>query len=259
MTNESGKHSALRQTDDGSFELVSEDLHEISESEASFADEVSEPRSDEPTQKGGSSRIVLIGAAAVAVLAIVAAIAWGFTGSSDEEPTVEEPEEPAGFRPYAGGPESDEQSAPRREAVAARPEPEPESDQIEEPDEVEEDPGWELSENGIVVEDEGVPDEEEEVEEITEDEEIPPDVLSAAREVEQAPKVRGDRRLEALRDLQGALPSPNTPAVGLGKTPNIYGNVRKRPVRKIDPSTGTLKAIDTDAVGESDSEEGPVE
>jgi hypothetical protein len=251
VTNDSGKHSALRQTGEGSFELVTDDegLHEISESEASFAEET--PPKAAAESSSGPSRLVFVVAGVIAAVVVAIAVGWALSGSSDDDSaTGEAAEEPAGFKPYAGGPEEEQPTRRRQpEIAAAEAEEEPEPSEEETADE--EDPGWELSDDGIVVEDEGEPDEEEQVEEITEDEEIPPEVLAEAKEeLKNSPRIRDQKRLETIRQIGERIPSPNAPS--LGKTPSIYGNVRKPKVRRIDPSTGTLKTVQTDDEGPAD-------
>jgi hypothetical protein len=244
VTNDSGKHGALRQTGDGSFEfVVDEGLLEIAEDPSSSAEPETSTTTSEARQRGGSSRGPILAIGGIAVLALVAAISWAFLQSGDEDAGTDASRETAGFKPYAGGAESDSRpNTPRPEPRVAAAEPEEPEESADEVIEEEEDPGWELSESGIVVEDEGVPDEE--VEEITEDEEIPPDVLAQERPEPEEADPQKQRRLDALRNLGSAIPSPNAPS--LGKTPSIFG---RKPIRAIDPATGNLRKMEDQAAG----------
>lgn len=239
---DSGKHSALRQTDDGSFELVldREGLQEVSEEEVSFA-EVTAP---EPLPRtGASSRVLAFSVLGVVALLALTAIGWFALSPGDA--ADEEPSEVAGFKPYVGGEADDsskKQSAARRArlaAIAGAEEPAEEvveevveEEFVEEVAEITEDePGWELSEqaeDGVLVEVEGTDAAADDGGEVAEP---------------TGPSLMSQKRFDALRrgDIGRKIQAPRVPALN-GANP-LSG--KRLPIRNLKPAP----------MGEDDSED----
>lgn len=250
---DSGRHSALRQTEDGTFEIVFEaNVTEVAEDDVNLAEEESgpQPRAAEPR---ASNRVMLFSAAGVAVLTIVAAIGW--LALSPGDGGKDGAEQVTGFRPYGGGAEPDSESAAeaaaarraRLAAAAAAVDDEEPADPNAVVDEItESEPGWELieaAESDVVVVDEGIPPVAgvevvqvvEEDEQIVEEGEIveTDDAIDAGFDSEAARTFNARGNLEALRkqDFGRDLQAPRVPA--LGTNPLATERLRQLPLRNI--------------------------
>ena len=160
---DTGKHSALRQTSDGSFEIVFDSgpgLHEISEDAVSSVVEAIESPEPRP-RTGPSKRVLALAAGGIGALVLIASVGWWAMGSeSAEDGAVDEV---PGFRPYSGGADDTVARAPARKnraaiAAAAKKLELEEAAEADEAAAEEDEPGWELAEadeSGIVVEVEG--------------------------------------------------------------------------------------------------------
>ncbi len=143
---DSGKHSALRQTSDGSFEIVFDrsGLQEISEDEVGLH-ESSVPEARLPIEPA-SSRVIVFSVAGVVALLLVGAIGWVALSPGTTAKTGAD--EVPGFRPYGGTgelPSDGPDPAVRgKRAAAAAALAEIEAEPAEEITESE--PGWELTE-----------------------------------------------------------------------------------------------------------------
>lgn len=166
-----GKQSALKQSSDGSFELVVSDDAEVEAEAAAPAKTTRSGR--EPDQKpGGVVKWAVLAAVLLGIGAVVALVVSGSEDSSQADADT-----PAGFKPYVGDVEQAESaivpvdpvrpSKPARRAVPDDPEPEEEVEVVDEMAEV--DDAWQVEESG---------------EEIVESEDVPPDFIDQVVETE---------------------------------------------------------------------------
>ena len=233
---DSGKHSALRQTGDGSFEIVFErdGLQEVSE-EHSVA-EVVVPEARAPVARP-SRRVIGFTAAGVATLLALTAIGW-IALSPGDGPAADADSEVSGFRPYVGNePAADRAPQPTakdRAAIAAALAEDDDGDVVEaEPVEeiTESEPGWELTEAAepVVVEE---PPNEVIVEPIAEvDEEI---VEQEGPEEQPVRMFTGRQGVESLRaaDIGRNLQAPRVP--NLSANPLATKRFSRLPIRGAD-------------------------
>lgn len=282
---DSGKHSALRQTSDGSFEIIFESpgLQEISEEEPSVAEVVAPPARDRTPR--ASNRVILITVGAIAVLLIVGAIGWFAVGPSTR--SARDVDDVPGFRPYGGG----GAAAQADHATPARPRPRnavPKTDRVapaaQPADEItESEPGWELTEGeepDVVVEVEGTDTPEAPVVEIPA-EEVPAEEVPAEEGTEEVadesgdgenggtngPTEGGDSRFraiggpKALNALRGAdigrgIPTPRVPS--LGASPLAAERLKNLPIRRIRTGSALQVQEEENADEEVPEDETPV-
>lgn len=271
MTTDTGKHSALRQTSDGSFEIVYEtgEVQPVHEEESSFAETASADVQRLIARPPSRRTLVMVAVGAVALLATIAIV--GIVVSDSGRASLESGEElplVPGFKPYGGG-RADSNAAPNRQrnrpAAARAAAAAAERDELDETEEeiVENELGW-------VVEEELPPEEvmeEEIVEEAVLDEEIVDEAPAASPSNEPV----DPRMLRAPRDLApkvlqrpiGAdrIPSPGLPRVGAQG--GVYQDrLNRLPVRQIQgdeqADEGALDEIPPEDLAADDSMEGEV-
>lgn len=235
MATDTGKHSALRQTDDGSFEIVYEPsgLQEVSEDAPGLSQAFD---ADVTSRRAPISRrsIVIVAVGAVAALATVLVLGFLLMDEGGSRATAggELPTVP-GFKPYGGGAEGSAAQARRpqpRSRIAAATDPEVE-EEVEEPIEeaavVEEAEaaGWEVQEPAAqpeVVEEEVV---EEEV--VTEGEGELPEGVRFGRGLVRPPT--GLARPELM-------PRPNLPQIQNGSI--APDQLQALPLRRLNAAPG---------------------
>lgn len=278
---DTGKHSALRQTSDGSFEIVFEasGLQEVSEDRASTSESQRPEPSVEPAHSGPSRRVIGLSVVGLVVLLLVALVGW--FALSPSGPKEAEPEVVPGFRPYGGGPDSAD--APPRNTPSRVVLPPLEDDEVPveavPADEItESEPGWELQEpepalpgeEGEVLEApaepgieevpaEGMLPTEEVLDEVPEQlpqgqttgaEEVPSEEQGAVDDVGDA-RIRAfanSKGLDALRvrDISRGVKMPRAPA--FSNNPLGTDRFRALPIRTLDPNASAEES------GESEGE-----
>lgn len=177
-----GKQSALKQSSDGSFELVVEDEPELEPSHSSSEPQPSPAGPSEASDGPSILKWAVLAAVVVALGGIVALVAFGGPSSDGEGAENGTSSSSGGFKPYVGDEgaavpvDTVRPSQPARRQVDDEPEPETEPPEAEMVEEVV-DERWQLDETG---------------EEIVESEEIPPDFIDQVEE--------GDEEIEPARD-----------------------------------------------------------
>ena len=255
MTTDTGKHSALRQTGDGSFEVVYEtgELDPVNEGEASFAEATGAEAVRVAREPIPPRTRVMIAVGAVALLATVI-IVGVVTSDSVPEPTEPGEELPVvpGFRPYGGG-RADSRAVTNRarpdRAAAARAaaalDDDPEAVEVAPPVEeiVEDEAGW-------AVEEEPLP-----------QDVVEPEIIEEEIVDEPVGEGESERRVDpsALRPPVGSLnprviprpiggdnlARPNFPQAGLpqiGTNGGLRDRLNPLPIRGADASEEELEA-----------------
>jgi hypothetical protein len=210
---ESGKHSALKQSSDGSFELVVGEDPVVESTETVAQDSTPSPGAHDT----GGSRLKWIVLAAI-VLALGAGTVAALSMSGGDDSDADNGAEATGFKPYTGDDEGSGVGTPPEGAIRpvetvrpsapARRVPDDEPEVVESDVEMveETDESWKLDENG---------------EEIVESEEVPPDFLDQVAQTEGEiepgrdgtklanPKVLKNIREQINRDIEIRKSLPN--------------------------------------------------